>query len=328
MEDEELSPRSDNAKSPSYREVLKPKTTQEKQREERRNKEEVWDGSLLFIDYTDLKEGVKVRETEAGVVIEFSEDERRRLEEKWSNSLIIKLLGGSIGFMTMRRKVRQMWGKSGNVDLSDIGNGYLIATFKDLGDYYFALEGGPWMVQNHYPTVQTWKRNFNPWNESIKRVAIWVWLPGLPDDYYDKKFFYHLGNKIGKAIRVDDMNLNRVRTMYARICVEVDLAAPLLPLYEVDGNALRIEYEGLQLICFNCGKFRHIMEQCPPKKKTSENQGNDVELTRSQLNEKSPESMKKGGETANKFRQWMVAQYPRRGRKPMRKKIKRKGKKV
>ncbi|XP_028785492.1 uncharacterized protein LOC114741406 [Neltuma alba] len=158
-----------------------------------------------------------------------------------------------------------MWGKVGAVDLSVIGNGYMIATFQEREDYFFALEGGPWMVQNHYLTVQMWKRNFNPWNEKIQKVAIWVRLPGLPRDYYDRKFFYNLGNRIGTAIKVGEMTLTKARTMYARMCVEVDLKAPLLLAYSVDGKNRKIEYEGLQLICFNCGRFGHDAEHCPLK---------------------------------------------------------------
>lgn len=122
------------------------------------------------------------------------------------------------------------------------------------------------MIANHYLTVQTWKRNFTPWNETIRHVAVWVRLPGLPGDYYDRKFFYSLGNKNGKAIKVDEMTLRRERTMFARLCIEVDLNAPLLPSYSVDGNALKIEYEGLHLICFGCGMFGHSKELCPAKR--------------------------------------------------------------
>lgn len=136
---------------------------------------------------------------------------------------------GTLGFMQLRRRVQTMWGKLGRVNLNDIGNGYYIVTFQALEDYYFALGGGPWMIANHYLTVQTWKRNFTPWNDTIRRVAIWVRLPGLPGDYYDRKFFFSLGNKIGKAIKVDEMTLRRERTMFARLCVEVDLNTPLLP---------------------------------------------------------------------------------------------------
>lgn len=67
--------------------------------------------------------------------------------------------------------------------------------------------------------------------------------------------------------------------MYARLCVEVDLGIPLLPEYIVDGNHLNIEYEGLYLICFNCGKYGHSLEQCPSKHSqpgNTEKEGNKV----------------------------------------------------
>ncbi|XP_028752699.1 nipped-B-like protein B [Neltuma alba] len=235
-------------------------------------------------------------------------------------SLIIKLLGGTIGFMQMRRKAQLMWGKAGTVDLSDIGNGYMIATFTDWDDYFFALEGGPWLVASHYLTVQTWKRNFQPWNERINRVAVWVRLPGLPGDYYDRKFFYNLGNQIGKAIKVDEMTLTRARTMFARMCVEVDLNAPLLPSYMVDGNILKIEYEGLHLICFGCGKFRHNAEHCLAKNtQNGQNHegGKQGERKASNTGEstRSPEN-KPATSQEHPYGGWMVAQRPRRGRRP------------
>ncbi|XP_028799751.1 uncharacterized protein LOC114755052 [Neltuma alba] len=277
----------------------------------------MWDGNLLFENEMELERGVKVTDTAMGPHIEFSEEERRRLEQKWQNTLIIKLLGGRLGFMQMKRKVQQMWGKAGNVELNVIGNGYMSATFQDWDDYHFALEGGPWIIQNHYLTIQTWKRNFNPWTEKIKRIAVWVRLPGLPRDYYDKKFFYHLGNKIGKAIKVDEMTLTRARTMYARMCVEIDLNAPLLPAYIVDGNHLKIEYEGLQLICFACGRFGHDKEHCLTKTQ-KEHQGEKEQRTPQENTQlvgevspaKNPEKV-----TEEKFWEWMIAQYPRRGRK-------------
>lgn len=91
--------------------------------------------------------------------------------------------------------------------------------------------------------------------EKIQNVAILVGLPRLLGDYYDQKFFYNSGNKIGKTNKVYEMTLKRERSIYARMCVEIDLSAPLLPSYSVDGNPLKIEYEVLHLICFHCGKF-------------------------------------------------------------------------
>lgn len=130
-------------KTRSYRDALKPNTTAVRIETNHTVQEEVWDGYLTCKDESEMLKGVTVSETSGGLNIDFSETEKLRLESKWRRSLIIKLLGSSVGFMQMKRRVQLMWGKSGTVTLNDIGNGYFIASFQSLEDYFFALEGGP-----------------------------------------------------------------------------------------------------------------------------------------------------------------------------------------
>ncbi|XP_028797046.1 uncharacterized protein LOC114752466 [Neltuma alba] len=312
-DDEISSPTRKNAIS--YRDILKPKNKTEEQKNRVKDQEEPWDRNLLYYEDEELTKGVKIVDTEKGPQIEFLEEEKRRLAKKWENTLIIKLLGGSTGFMQLQRKVQLMWGKAGKVELNVIGNGYMTATFQDLDDYYLALEGGSWLIQNHYLTVQTWKSNFKVRNEKIQKVTVWVRLPGLLGDYYDRKFFYNLGNKIGTAIKVDEMTLTRARTMYARMCVEVDLNAPLLPSYSVDGNELKIEYECLQQICFFCGKFGHSSEHCPLKKQPEQSEANQNERQNEQDGEINRRHGTTGEKPATVYGGWMVVQNSRRGRR-------------
>lgn len=289
--------------------------------------EDDWDGNLVNSNKQDMMTGVTVKESSLGLEIEFSEVEKSRLEKKWGQSLIIKLLGGTLGFMQMKRRVQAMWGVGGKVELSDIGNGFFIASFSDMDDYFFALEGGPWLIQNHYLTVQTWKRNFNAMAENIRHVAIWIRLPGLPGDYYDQKFFYNLGNRIGKAIKVDEMTLKRARTMYARMCVEIDLKAPLLPSYTVDGNLLKIEYEGLHMICFHCGKFGHDDSHCPAKQTLQVSGARSPNLNSGEAGDggRTPTS---AGEGNSKYGGWMIAQDPKRKGRPTARDANKKGQKT
>ncbi|QHO03191.1 uncharacterized protein DS421_13g430210 [Arachis hypogaea] len=44
---------------------------------------------------------------------------------------------------------------------------------------------------------------------------------------------------------------------FARLCVELDLSKPLHSKYLVNRRNYHIEYEGLHMICFTCGKFGH-----------------------------------------------------------------------
>lgn len=123
-----------------------------------------------------------------------------------------------------------------------------------------------------------------------------------------------MGNRIGKAIKIDEMTLLKARTLYARMCVEIDLNAPLLPSYIVDGNHLKIEYEGLHLICFHCGRMGHSLETCPAKRSKEGNSQNEekgeegnhhMEEDRGTVVEKSPE----------KFGEWMLVKDNRKGKR-------------
>lgn len=67
---------------------------------------------------------------------------------------------------------------------------------------------------------------------------------------------------LGKTIRVDATSLTGLRSKFARICVEIDLAAPLIPSLTVLDFAQSVEYDGLHLICFTCGKYCHRGEEC------------------------------------------------------------------
>lgn len=131
--------------------------------------------------------------------------------------------------------------------------------------------GGPWMVADHYLTVRTWHPNFDPFEASIDKVAVWVRLPDLAMEYYDSAVLWKIGDRIGKTLKVDRATSGGLRGNFARICVEVDLTKPLLAKIKLRRRILRIMYEGLHLICFQCGQYGHKQEICshtPPTEST------------------------------------------------------------
>lgn len=82
------------------------------------------------------------------------------------------------------------------------------------------------MIVDHYLTVRQWQSNFHPKIASIDKVLIWIRIPNLPIEYYDKNFLLRLGSCIGRPIKVDEATLQVARGKYARIYVEVDLSQP------------------------------------------------------------------------------------------------------
>lgn len=82
-------------------------------------------------------------------------------------------------------------------------------------------------------------------------------------ELFEEEVFYAMGNAIGKAVKIDDTTLIVCRGRYVRVCVEVNLNEPLVPFIIVLGTQQRVEYEGLHIICFGCGKYGHREDGCP-----------------------------------------------------------------
>lgn len=58
--------------------------------------------------------------------------------------------------------MEQLWNAKGSISLADLGNEYYLARFINEEDYDRALLGGPWLIVDHYLTVQQWRPNFDP----------------------------------------------------------------------------------------------------------------------------------------------------------------------
>lgn len=50
---------------------------------------------------------------------------------------------------------------------------------------------------------------------------------------------------------------------FARVCVEIDLTKPLVAKFWLDKRWYSVEYEGLHLICYKCGRYGHGLKSCP-----------------------------------------------------------------
>ena len=84
--------------------------------------------------------------------------------------------------------------------------------------------------------VQRWRSDLDPFNEDYRKLAVWVRIPGLRLEYYNRSFLWRVGNVIGRMLKVDmhtlyeqDSQPFMERDRFARICVEVDLWKKPIP---------------------------------------------------------------------------------------------------
>ncbi|MBA0607126.1 hypothetical protein Godav_019472 [Gossypium davidsonii] len=63
--------------------------------------------------------------------------------------------------------------------------------------------------------------------------------------------------------KIDRNTDNTFRGQFMRLVVFIDLEKPLVSKMRIDGKVQRVEYESLQLVCFECGRFGHKSDLCP-----------------------------------------------------------------
>ena len=70
-------------------------------------------------------------------------EEKKRMRRPWKTTLIIKLLGRSIGSTLFSRKIKDLWKPKSSIELIAIKFGYFLVKFSSLDDYNYAKFEGP-----------------------------------------------------------------------------------------------------------------------------------------------------------------------------------------
>lgn len=114
-----------------------------------------------------------------------------------------------------------------------------------------------------YIVAQRWKPDFDMNSSKLEKMAMWVRLPGLPIEYYRDDVIRLILDKVGTPLKLDSMMAGVERGRYARAAEEIDLQKPLVSMVRIRNKIQRVEYEGLHMICFSCGKVGHRLVMCP-----------------------------------------------------------------
>ncbi|KAI9108727.1 hypothetical protein K1719_020374 [Acacia pycnantha] len=169
----------------------------------------------------------------------------------------------------LRARTQALWQLKGSFRLVDMEGSFYFAIFDLEEDYIKALTGGPWMTFGAYLTVQPWSLEFDARSSAISKVVTWVRIPGLSFRYYHKSTLRAIGTLLGNVVKIDYMTEMKGRGRYARLAILMDLQKPLVPWIMVDGKKHGVEYEGLPLICFECGLYGHPKERCKNKEQAT-----------------------------------------------------------
>ncbi|KAE8707669.1 hypothetical protein F3Y22_tig00110377pilonHSYRG00004 [Hibiscus syriacus] len=181
------------------------------------------------------------------------------------------------------QSIQTLWQPQGRYQVVVLENSYYIVKFEKEEDYTKVLTEGPWTVYGSYLTVQPWSRSFSTTEKHPSHVVVWIRLSGLPYRYYTKALFNKIASTIGIVVKVDYNTSKGERGRFARLAVTIDLNKPILPCIGIDGFVQKLDYEGLQLICYRFGVYGHTKETCgKANQHKDDNIRNNMNITETQ----------------------------------------------
>jgi hypothetical protein len=151
------------------------------------------------------------------------------------------------------------------MDVLDVGHGFFMIKFDLEADREKVINGGPWMIFDHYVAIRPWTTDFISSQVKINKTLVWIRFPSLGMEYYDESLLLALASAIGSPVKVDMHTLDASRGKFARVCVEINLDEAVVGKVWFRNFWYHVEYEGLHLLCKSCGVYGHVARNCTNK---------------------------------------------------------------
>ncbi|KAE8659528.1 hypothetical protein F3Y22_tig00116962pilonHSYRG00593 [Hibiscus syriacus] len=113
-------------------------------------------------------------------------------------------------------------------------------------------------------------------------------------------------------VKVDYNTSKGERGRFTRLAILIGLNKPLLPYIGIDDFIQKLEYEGLQLICFNCNLYGHTNEHCPSLDHLMGPAQKEGMSTPENHQHNQPEQRLENNQQEDMYGPWMVAETKRR----------------
>ncbi|XP_030931012.1 uncharacterized protein LOC115956880 [Quercus lobata] len=197
------------------------------------------------------------------VAVKLSKDFKKKIRTPWTRALIVKVYGRGVSLSFLHSRLLSMWKPARRLDCVDLEQGFFLTRFYLKEDYEATLQRGPWFIGEHFLSIRPWEPNFRPESTNVTSVAVWIRLNGLPIEYYNSEALLQIGKSIGNVLRIDTHTANKARGRFARLCVQIDVDKLLVTAVLIGRFEQPVCYEGIQKLCFSCGRMGYRKENCP-----------------------------------------------------------------
>ncbi|KAI3905565.1 hypothetical protein MKX01_036474 [Papaver californicum] len=238
--------------------------------------------------------------------IDIDFETRKKICQKWKWCIIGKVQGKTVGFKFLHEKVNQLWKLSAPFNMLDPGRDFFLFKFGNLDDYKKVVFGSPWFISGHFLNLQRWSPNFRLSTAIMEKTVVWFRIPELPLEYFDKDILFKIGNILEHTINFELTTEQVARGRFARVCVEIETSKPLIPCIRIGGSYQKIEYEGLNQVCFRYWKVSHKQNNCGHDSKGSE------EMNFSSKNENTQGVQVNVNKKNDNFGPWMLVEDRRK----------------
>lgn len=197
------------------------------------------------------------------------------------HALICRFMGVRLNEKALCWWINQKWKPKGNYELQLGARNFFTVIFTHREDRDRTFEGGPYFYNSAGLYITYWKPNFVLEQEDFTKVPVWLRLYSLPVDYWNERILEAIGNKLGVFIKTSDLTSQGKYTVYARICVYMDVSGPLPGYIALIHKGIQlnqsIDYENIPFRCRKCRQHRHLSHGCPLNQPPSQSQADKVD---------------------------------------------------
>jgi len=167
----------------------------------------------------------------------------------------------------LTRWIQQKWLPFTHIKLKLGVKGFFTVIFSNLQDKERAFENGPYFYYNAGLFMRYWEECYNLDKEKNLLSPVCVRLFGLPMDFSDSEILEGIGNTIGSFVKIAKTMKKGRYTLYARICVYMNIVNPILDSVELEYHEevwqQNLDYEHIPFRFCKFHEYGHLVKEFP-----------------------------------------------------------------